>query len=390
MIFDKYDFEVLRLCGVCRYLPTGLMRKFDVSYFKSGVIGTLKDRGYIKTQSDKLSYKLTKEGKRVLAEMGYIFPDDVRMNIKRQAYTRKLKNALWNVTLHLAGIDIFGEKASSLAEMKNGYISSLTIRADEDQKVLAGTRFLGVLKINDSAYIPYFLSDENEWIIPGYENDTFISQIDSIKCIKKVNLVITGNSLEELWKCLHPEGEGSKLIHGQVRFNKALEELGHDCLLIPSGRNGVFQMKILTSSRYRERLAEALGCTIERTPDGPVCDGIKNGIPYIIAVDLNINRIIRLLKRLKSYDANLVPRICCLSFQKKTIYKLLKFYDMQKTRILTIDNESVMNIFAEIKTYCCKKEAYITKEGKNVDANIQKSERKDNEEIEIDEDLESD
>ena len=152
----------------------------------------------------------------------------------------------------------------------------------------------------------------------------------------------------------------------------------------------MFQMKILTSSRYRERLAEALGCTIERTPDGPVCDGIKNGNPYIIAVDLNINRIIRLLKRLKSYDANLVPRICCLPFQKKTIYKLLKFYDMQKTRILTIDNESVMNIFAEIRTNCCKKEAYITMEGKNVDANIQKSERKDNEEIEIDEDLESD
>ena len=267
MVFDKYDFEVLRLCGVCRYLPTGLMRKFDVSYFKSGVIGTLKDRGYIKTQSDKLSYKLTKEGKSVLAEMGYIFSDDVRMNIKRQAYKRKLKNALWNITLHLAGIDIFGEKTASLAGMKSGYISSLTIRADEDQKVLAGTRFLGILKINDSAYIPYFLSDENEWIIPGYENDTFISQIDSIKCIKKVNLVITGNSLEELWRCLHPEGEGSKLIHGQVRFNKALEELGHDYLLIPSGRNGVLQMKILTSSRYRERLAEALGCTIERTPD---------------------------------------------------------------------------------------------------------------------------
>ena len=109
----------------------------------------------------------------------------------------------------------------------------------------------------------------------------------------------------------------------------------------------------------------------------------ENGNPYIIAVDLNINRIIRLLKRLKSYDANLVPRICCLPFQKKTIYKLLKFYDMQKTRILTIDNESVMNIFAEIRTNCCKKEAYITMEGKNVDANIQKSERKDNEENRI-------
>lgn len=90
MVFDRYDFEFLRLCGVCRYLPTGLMRKFDAPYFKSGVIGTLKDRGYIKTQSDKLSYKLTKEGKRVLEEMGYIFSDDVRMNIKRQAYKRKL------------------------------------------------------------------------------------------------------------------------------------------------------------------------------------------------------------------------------------------------------------------------------------------------------------
>ena len=99
MIFDMFDYEFLKLCGLCRYMPVGLQKRYDAPFLSRSVISNLREHGLVKTQSDRLSYKLTFEGRKILAEMGYNFPDDTRMDLKRPAYKRKLKNALWNICL---------------------------------------------------------------------------------------------------------------------------------------------------------------------------------------------------------------------------------------------------------------------------------------------------
>ena len=91
LIFDTYDYEFMRILGLSRYLPVGLAGRYDAPYFSRGVICSLREMGLVKTQSDRMSYKLTYEGRQCLAEMGYDFPDDARMDLKRPAYKRKLK-----------------------------------------------------------------------------------------------------------------------------------------------------------------------------------------------------------------------------------------------------------------------------------------------------------
>lgn len=120
--------------------------------------------------------------------------------------------------------------------MEIGYISSLTLRADKNIRVLAGTRFLGILRIRDAAYIPYYLKNENDWIIPGHEREIFKAQIEAIQGIKEIRIILTGNSLEKLWACIHPESEIEKLSRGMKRFDIVLEELGYDYLLVPFNR----------------------------------------------------------------------------------------------------------------------------------------------------------
>ena len=169
MIFDQRDYEILRLCGLCRYLPTGLERKFAAPYFSPEAFASLREHGLIKQQSDNSSWKLTYDGRVILAKMGHEYAQDKRLDLKRPAYRRRLKNAMWNVMLFLAGIDVFLENASELAGMDIGYLSSLMMRTDNNQRMLAGTRFLGILRMYDAAYVPYFLESEADWIVPGYE-----------------------------------------------------------------------------------------------------------------------------------------------------------------------------------------------------------------------------
>ena len=56
VIFDMRDFEVLRLCGLCRYLPIRLRRRFNLEIFDVKVINTLRKHGLIKLQSDGSGY----------------------------------------------------------------------------------------------------------------------------------------------------------------------------------------------------------------------------------------------------------------------------------------------------------------------------------------------
>lgn len=377
MLFDEYDFEFLRLCGVCRYVPTKLLRRYDAQCFSGNVISTLKKHGLIKMQSDKQSYKLTYEGKEILSEMGYSFPDDARMDLKRPAYKRKLKNALWNILLHLSGIDIYQSKVNMLAGMNVGYISSLTLRGDANIRVLAGTRFLGILKIDNTAYVPYYIETDEDWIIPGFERDIYRAQIDAIRNIADIKIILTGDSLEELWTNIHPESTAEAMTRGMKRFDIALEELGSEYLLIPFGRNGVLQMRILQIIRNRERIVRAMGCITNDEKPFPECDGVKDGIPYIVAVDFNVKRIIRALKQAEKYNRHIVPRICCLPFQKRVLFKLLKENNAQKSVVLAIDEESIYKIFPETESKTYNQIPYKTKEGEYINANERKIKKSD-------------
>ena len=106
MLFDTFDFEFLRLTGLCRYMPAGLYRKYDAPYLSKRVISNLQEYKLIKLMSDKQSYKLTKKGRDILEKMNLIFAKDARTNLKKASYVRKLKNADWNVLLSLAGINV--------------------------------------------------------------------------------------------------------------------------------------------------------------------------------------------------------------------------------------------------------------------------------------------
>lgn len=367
MLFDTLDFEFLRLTGLCRYMPAGLYRKYDAPYLSKRVISNLQEYKLIKLMSDKQSYKLTKKGRDILEKMNLIFAKDARTNLKKASYIRKLKNADWNVLLSLAGINVYYKTARELSGLDCGYMSSLLLRSDNSMKVLSGTKFLGILKIAEIAYIPYCIESRNSWVYPMFEREIYRAQTDAIRDVKDIKLILAGETLEELWSDIRPVSESVKSVNGQKPFYKALEEMGSEYLLAPLSREGVLQLNIVTACRYRERIAKAIGCAEREVSHLSDCDGIKNDIPYIIGVDFNVKRIIRALKQIERYNKKLIPTICCLPFQKGTLLKVLHKYHTSKAYVIPISINDIYSVFPEIKSNAIKKEAIKTKEGDYID-----------------------
>ena len=161
-------------------------------------------------------------------------------------------------------------------------------------------------------------------------------------------------------------------------FKKALEELACEYLLIPFGRDGVMQMSVLKIAGYRQRLAKAIGC--DEITNLSECDGIRDGVPYIIAIDCNVKRLIRALRQVERYDNRLEPRVCCLPFQKSTVIKIIKKYNLPKTIVTAIPNADMYKVFPEIKENEIKRDGYLTKEGACIEVyerNLTKAEIED-------------
>ena len=259
MIFDTIDFELLRLINISRYLPLNLKKNYDSLMFERSVRTNLQVHRLIKIDSTGRCFKLTKRGRECLAEMGVEVIKDERRKLDEELFMRRFQNALWNVVLTLAGTDIYYNSCRELADTECGYVSSLCLRKNDAMKVLAGTKFLGILKIYDTAYVSYYL-DKSSWIYPSYEKDTYSSQIQSVRNIEESKILLAGKTLEELWQILTADYERTEVKKGMKPFSIALEELGSEHLLVPLGRNGVLQMSVLKIWRNRERIKKEIGC----------------------------------------------------------------------------------------------------------------------------------
>lgn len=71
-------------------------------------------------------------------------------------------------------------------------------------KVLSGAKFLGVFKFEHTAYIPYYVEERKSWIFPTFEREIYQSQIDVIRDVNDIKLMMVGNTLEELWLNISP------------------------------------------------------------------------------------------------------------------------------------------------------------------------------------------
>ena len=252
MIYDTYDYDFLRLCGLCKYVPKELYKRYRSDIFCSNIVENLMYHKIIKLQNNKLSYKLTTKGKEVLAEMGDTFPEDVKMNINRVAYKRMLISARFTVLLHLAGINVFCRNIEQLNKAECGYICKHMLYEKYERRKIAGTRFLGILKLHDVVYIPYYVESSNDGILPKFEKSVFSKIVSDLDGVKKIMIMLVGETLEELCDNFFEEHEFENSNRGYRNFKRVLEILGNKFSFVSLDRDGVLQLNIMNIWRYKK------------------------------------------------------------------------------------------------------------------------------------------
>ena len=318
MIYDVYDYNFLRLCGLCRYFPKDLQERYNSEMLGINVYKNLQEFKMIKQQSNKQSFKLTRQGKAFLAEMGYTFPEDVKTSINRQSYQAKINNAKWVSLLHLAGINVFCRNLQDLARMEAGYISTHLLRDDNNRKPLAETKFLGLLKIRDTVYIPYYVESADDWILQRFDRQMYEMFINELEGVKHVGHILLGETLEELSEYVIKPNRGEKLPRGRIRFSEALERFEGDTVFMPLNTLGVLQMQFLKNSRNNMRFVKMLDYDAISSPNYNLFHCEKpNGTPIFIACDGNMSKLKRALHQAEKAGYKFNPNIFALNKEQE-------------------------------------------------------------------------
>ena len=371
MIFDSHDTAFLRLCGLCRYLPCDLKNRYENPVFYKNVAGNLLAHGLIKLMPDERSVKLTRLGNKILADMGYEYPQDARQKSSGNSYKRRLVSAHMNILLHCAGIDVFADTLQILNESAAKYIPSLTLRSNTKSKALAGTRFLGLLRMADTVFIPYYIDNYSEGIFPGYEDTTIKNHVDGLAGIARRKVLLAGETLEIILSELSND-KVRKVQKGLKPYSTALKILNLNICLTTFTRCGILQLSIMSLTDYRVRIAEAIGEGFHfghnTASEYSHCDGIYKTMTSIVAVDMDLTRISAAIE--ESAALGKPANIICLGDQREALQQyantlptanIQKFYSLRR--------ENIQRIFPEMKLLPEEMQPYRTEKGDLVKVN---------------------
>ena len=353
MIYDTYDYDFLRLCGLCKYVPKELYKRYRSDIFCRNIVENLMYHKIIKLQNNKLSYKLTTKGKEVLAEMGDTFPEDVKMNINRVAYKRMLISARFTVLLHLAGINVFCRNIEQLNKEESGYICKHMLYEKYERRKIAGTRFLGILKLHDVIYIPYYVESSNDGILPKFEKSVFSKIVSDLDGVKKIIIMLVGETLEELCDNFFEEHKCENSNRGYRSFKRALEILGEKFSFVSLDRCGVLQLNIMNIWRYKRELMKAINNLDQNPGEYTLSDGIyKECTPLSIGLDISPLEIKAAVKQAWDISREHRPRIVYLWFQHKVWLRIFEREINYASILSQINEENMKLVFGkQLKTF---------------------------------------
>lgn len=140
MILDNRELEFLKLCGIARYLPCGIISKYDIPSIGQKTVNTMLKFGYIKVVNGTCKcYRLMRKGKDILIRAGYDFADDARAHKKGSIFDRRVINAELNTLLYGSGINIYAGTVEGLGDAE--YISCIILAKNILQVICLGRLF---------------------------------------------------------------------------------------------------------------------------------------------------------------------------------------------------------------------------------------------------------
>ena len=283
MIFTTRDLDILRFLRWCRFVLaedlTGVFSKTEIQ--------NLEILRLIKLYSPAQAYTLTAAGNRLLDAAFPKLPAAVAPAYKTADTIRRIRQAKLMTTAYQAGVSVFTSDVSALCEQA---MFLPMIARNRGSNPWGSTRVAALLRTGD-------LMCAIHWVSPGIG---CVALTDELTAFQNHTAAIPAKQRAMIFAASSYEEILAELDATQENQNTRLQSYRevYDCLklplfLLPCNETGCLQLRIMGVPNYRELLARIILKSHYVPPpvDRPTYDALYQGVPFIMAADMDLRRI---------------------------------------------------------------------------------------------------
>ena len=256
--------------------------------FPGELLDTLQRFRFIKLYQKKRAYVLTEAGNQLLDEHLDDLPTKRRPKYREAEYQRRTRVSRFAVTAYRAGLSVFQTELSALDETGACFLTPQSRTPDSNP--WGSARIAAIAHLGDMACAVHYVSPGIGKITLADEMNAFLNNIAHLENVSP-SIIYTGRSYEEIVSVITERSDGSdaKLLS----YGDAFLHVPFPVFLVPCTETGAQQLHMMMLPNYRAHMTSlALGTTKTPPPEEhPEWDAIYNGVPFVMAADMDLHRI---------------------------------------------------------------------------------------------------
>ena len=358
MMLSQRDFDILRLLRWCRMIrPKELCEAFS-----EDEVMNLSAAQMIRFSDAAKAWCLTPCGNRVLGSAGFTLPPAKAPTYREPDITRRLRLAQIVTTAYAAGVNIFLTKVSELQSKPSLFLPFL--HRNRGSNPWGSTRVAALLHTGD-------LMCAIHWVNPGIgcvaltdELTAFQNHTAAIPAKQRV-IIFAASSYEEILAELDAvqENQNTRL----QTYREVYDCLKLPLLLLPCNSTGCLQLRIMGVANYRELLARIIlkSHYVPPPADRAMYDALYQGVPFIMAADMDLRRIDAALDAARSDGLSQIA-LAALQEQVETVLNR-RYRETGKARVFTITDAALRELLGSTAPYAPPDLPFYTSEGSVLD-----------------------
>ena len=353
MIFTTRDLDILRFLRWCRFVLaedlTGVFSKTEIQ--------NLEILRLIKLYSPAQAYTLTAAGNRLLDAAFPKLPAAVAPAYKTADTIRRIRQAKLMTTAYQAGVSVFTSDVSALCEQA---MFLPMIARNRGSNPWGSTRVAALLRTGD-------LMCAIHWVSPGIG---CVALTDELAAFQNHTAAIPAKQRAMIFAASSYEEILAELDAGQENQNTRLQTYRevYDCLklplfLLPCNETGCLQLRIMGVPNYRELLARIILKSHYVPPpvDRPTYDALYQGVPFIMAADMDLRRIDTAVEAAPSDGLSQIT-LAALPEQVEAVLNR-RYRETGKARVFSITESALRELLESTAPYAPPDLPFYTSEG---------------------------
>ena len=357
--------DVLRLLCWCQNVRPDDLSSISTETERENLI-TL---GLIKRHQRSDTLLLTNSGRAFLQAALEGDVPNLTLSYHDAAIERRVRLSSLMMTAYHAGINVFTITANSLAEPSTLFITAIT--RSRGHNPWGSARVGAIAHLGSTYYAVHYIYSGIGRMAVNDELAAFHNHTNFGKDTQRAFL-FAGASYADIIEELkvRDEKRDTKLI----RYSEAYRGLHYPVHLLSCDETGARQLQIMCVPNYREKLAGLMlkGAYQPPPDDAPAWDGMFNGSPFVVGVDMNLRRIDAAVKFAKKKDC-LPILLAALDGQGDAVL-LSRYRDAGDAKVYTVTEKVLTKLFdRKPSIYTPPRTPYLTGKGDVIDAPLIKT-----------------